>query len=128
MIKARRHMDFRVIIAGGRDFADYLLLEDVMDKLLEKKSWTHHIIIISGCAKGADTMGESYAGNNDAYGLELYPADWNKHGRAAGPIRNQKMADHADALVAFWDGKSRGTKSMITIATRDELRVRVINY
>jgi len=58
----------------------------------------------------------------------LYPADWNRHGRAAGPIRNEKMAEVSDALIAFLDGKSRGTRSMIEIARRKGLQVAVVRY
>ena len=58
----------------------------------------------------------------------LYPADWERHGRAAGPIRNEEMAEVSDALIAFWDGKSRGTKSMIEIARRKGLQVAVVRY
>ena len=58
----------------------------------------------------------------------LYPADWERHGRAAGPIRNEEMAEVSDALIAFWDGKSRGTKSMIEIAMRKGLQVAVVRY
>lgn len=45
--------------------------------------------------------------------VKRFPADWDRHGRAAGPIRNCQMAQYADALIAIWDGKSRGTKNMI---------------
>ena len=58
----------------------------------------------------------------------LHPADWNRLGRAAGPIRNEEMAEVSDALIAFWDGKSRGTKSMIEIARRKGLQVAVVRY
>lgn len=57
-----------------------------------------------------------------------FPADWNAHGKAAGPIRNQQMAQEADVLIAFWDGKSRGTKDMIEKATRAGLDMHVYRY
>lgn len=60
--------------------------------------------------------------------LNTFPADWNKHGRAAGPIRNEEMAQYADALIAFWDGKSRGTKSMISLATEYSLKIKIHHY
>ena len=59
---------------------------------------------------------------------ELFPADWEHHGKAAGPIRNAEMAEVADALIAFWDGQSRGTKSMIDLAKRKGLQVAVVRF
>lgn len=118
---------FRVIIAGGRDFNNYPLLKAKCDNILAEKSTTHQIIIVSGTARGADSLGEKYA-QEHSYTIEQYPADWNTHGKAAGPIRNAQMANSADALIAFWDGKSHGTQSMINIAKAKGLLVRVINY
>ena len=118
---------FRVIIAGGRDFNNYPLLKAKCDNILAEKATTHHIIIVSGTARGADSLGEKYA-QEHSYTIERYPADWNTHGKAAGPIRNAQMANSADALIAFWDGKSHGTQSMINIAKAKGLLVRVINY
>lgn len=118
---------FRVIIAGGRDFNDYSLLKAKCDNILAEKTTTHRIIVVSGAAKGADSLGEQYA-REKGYTIEKYPADWNTHGRAAGPIRNAQMANSADALIAFWDGQSKGTKSMINIAKTKGLGVRVISY
>ena len=118
---------FRVIIAGGRDFNDYPLLKAKCDNILADKTATHRIIVVSGAAKGADSLGEQYA-REKGYTIEQYPADWNAHGRAAGPIRNTQMANSADALIAFWDGQSKGTKSMINIAKTKGLGVRVISY
>ena len=60
--------------------------------------------------------------------IELHPADWHRHGRAAGPIRNAEMAAEADALIAFWDGQSRGTANMIKIAKDKGLQVAVVKY
>ena len=65
----------------------------------------------------ADTLGKRYAEEHDIPVMS-FPADWNKYKKAAGYIRNQEMAQHADALVAFWDGQSRGTKNMIEIAEK----------
>lgn len=118
---------FRVIIAGGRDFYNYELLKAKCDSILSSKAATRRIIVVSGAAKGADKLGEEYA-HEHGYTVEQYPADWNTHGKAAGPIRNAQMANSADALIAFWDGQSRGTQSMINIARAKGLPVRVIRY
>jgi len=60
--------------------------------------------------------------------LIKFPAEWNKFGKAAGPKRNKEMAIAADALIAFWDGKSRGTKNMIELAKQKGLKVKVILF
>lgn len=116
---------FRVIIAGSRTFSDYMLLERTMDRLLRDVS--EDIVIISGRARGADTLGERYA-RERGYEVWEYPADWKKYGKSAGFLRNRAMARDADALVAFWDGESRGTENMISLARRQGLRVRVLKY
>lgn len=118
---------FRVIIAGGRNFNDYTLLKVKCDKILASKASKCRIIILSGAARGADSLGEQYAREHD-YTIEQYPADWNTLGKAAGMIRNGQMANSADALIAFWDGQSHGTRGMINLAKKKGLLVRVINY
>lgn len=118
---------FRVIIAGTRSFNDYELLRTSCNNLLSEKQRTHTVVVISGTARGADQMGERYA-RERGFQLRRFPADWEQHGKSAGHIRNAKMADNADALIAFWDGQSRGTKNMIDNARRKGLAVRVIQY
>jgi hypothetical protein len=117
----------KVIIAGGRDFNDYNLLKLKVDKILSQKKITHKIFILSGNARGADSLGEQYAKENS---LEIikFPADWSTYGKQAGMKRNVEMANEADALIAFWDGNSHGTKHMIDIATKKGLLVRIIKY
>lgn len=100
----------KTIIAGCRDFTDIHLLKKQLDYYREH---TNSITeIVSGGATGADAMGEAYALLN-GIPIKGFPANWSKHGKAAGPIRNKEMAEYADCLIAFWDGKSRGTKNMI---------------
>ena len=122
---------FKVIVAGsraaGHDADTYVLLESKLNILLGRKSITHDIVIVSGTANGADKMGEHYATIYN-YKVARYPADWTQHGRRAGYIRNAEMATDADALVALWDGESRGTKHMIAIAQQMGLPTRIINY
>lgn len=78
-------------------------------------------------AKGADLLGERYA-NEKGYKVSRFPADWSSFGKSAGFVRNEEMAQNADALVAFWNGKSRGTQHMIKTAERHKLKVRVKKY
>ncbi len=109
----------KVIIGGGRDYDDY-------DGLLEAVGQSGFDItaVVSGGAKGVDALGERYA-NEMNKPLFIFKADWKTHGRGAGPVRNQKMADKADALIAIWNGESRGTKNMIETATKQGLPVYV---
>lgn len=99
----------KTIIAGCRDFENYPLLKETVDKFRESVAVTE---IVSGGAAGADTLGEQYAKENRIT-LKVFPANWDKHGRAAGPIRNKQMAEYADQLIAIWDGQSKGTENMI---------------
>lgn len=118
--------NFRVIIAGSRSFNDYNLLESTCNHLLENRLKSNNIVILSGCARGADSLGEIYAKNN-GFEIEKHPADWDTFGKSAGYRRNAEMAVCADALIAFWDGKSRGTQHMIDIARSLGLDIRIIN-
>lgn len=115
----------KVIIAGSRDFTDYALLKEYADHILQNVAQRESIEIVSGGAKGADELGELYA-QERGYKLTRFPAEWSKYGRAAGPKRNEQMGDYADALIAFWDGKSKGTKHMIEYASRKKLKVRIM--
>jgi hypothetical protein len=99
----------KLIIAGSRslvlnDMIIYQQLKffNIYEKLTE---------VISGNAIGIDKSGERFA---TIYEIDLkrFPADWNTHGTAAGPIRNKQMAEYADALLLIWDGESRGSKNM----------------
>lgn len=117
---------YRVIIAGGRYFSDYELLKEKCDEFLQDETG-EEIVIISDHALGADSLDERYA-QERGFKIETYPADWKKYGRAAGPIRNEQMANIANALIAFWDGKSKGTKNMINLAKKKGLQVFVAQY
>ena len=115
----------KLIIAGSRTFTDYKKLCEVCDEKLQDQN---EIEIVSGAYyKGADKLGEQYA-KERKYKLTKFPADWKRFGRAAGPKRNQKMANYADALIAFWDGESKGTKHMFDLAKCRGLEVKIINF
>ena len=111
----------KVIIAGSRDFKDYELLKQYCDLILSK---SNDVEIVSGTARGADQLGEKYAKERE-YSIKQFPADWDTHSKAAGYIRNAEMADYADGLIAFWDGKSRGTKGMLETAKKKGLAIRL---
>jgi hypothetical protein len=130
----------RIIVAGGRDFTDYAYMRNTLVPLvkftirnrfevLERKdpNFSDEPIIICGCASGADTMGETIA-KEEGWKIERYPADWQKHGKSAGYKRNLEMAKVADKLIAYWDGKSRGTKHMIDISKERLIPTLIFRY
>lgn len=117
----------KVIVAGGREFdtfEDYEKLKAVLGYYLSSRD-PSEIEIVSGVARGADSLGERYA---KEFGLAVkqFPADWDRFGKKAGPFRNAQMAYYADALIAF-DTGGRGTAHMIDLARRSELKIRVVD-
>ena len=114
---------YKVIVAGSRDFDDYPLLCWKLDRLLAQKMGD--VEIVCGKARGADSLGEQYA-KERGIPVRYSPADWRTLGQSAGYQRNTQMAQYADALVAFWDGRSKGTKHMIDTAQRFKLDIRVV--
>lgn len=119
--------NFKVVIAGGRDFNDFPKLCDTMDKLLKQQIKINQITIISGGARGADILGERYARLRN-FGLVKMKADWDKYKKRAGFIRNEEMLDFTDGVVCFWNKKSKGTKHMIDITNHSHKRLITVNY
>ncbi|MEC7590172.1 MAG: DUF2493 domain-containing protein [Candidatus Thermoplasmatota archaeon] len=119
----------KIIIAGGRDFDDYALMQEHMHLVIGTARSCNLSCpeIVSGVCRGADALGERYAREHNLP-ITRFPADWSAYGRSAGPRRNRQMADYADVLVAFWDGKSRGTKHMIDTARQSGLGVHIVQY
>ena len=118
----------RFIIAGGRDFTDYTYMLNTAVPVVKFACFVgHEITILCGCAPGADTMGEIIA-KEQGWKVERFPADWQKHGKSAGYKRNLEMAESADRLIAYWDGKSKGTKHMIDIAKERFIPTIIFKY
>jgi hypothetical protein len=99
----------KVIIAGSRDFNDYPYLRAYLASI---PPWIEITEVVCGMAAGADTLGKQWAEKN-GIPVKEFPADWERLGRKAGPMRNVEMGVYADGLVAFWDGQSKGTLHMI---------------
>lgn len=105
----------KVIIAGTRYkdkdakivFDDYNLVVEAV-----ARSGFNITEVVSGTAIGADRLGEKWATANGIPIKEM-PADWNRYGNAAGPMRNKAMAEYADAAIVVWDGKSPGSRNMV---------------
>ncbi len=102
----------KIAIVGSRDFNNYEILEETLSTLQEPITE-----IISGGAQGADTLAEQWAKNHNVP-ITIHQAEWGKYGRAAGPKRNKKIIEDCDLCVAFWDGKSKGTKHSIEMSKK----------
>ncbi len=101
----------KVIIAGSRSITDYQTVKSAV----EKSGWFDKITeIVSGCARGVDQLAIRFALEHDMP-IAKFPADWDKHGRSAGYIRNAEMADYGDALIAIHIDNSKGTANMIKV-------------
>lgn len=117
-------MTKKIVVAGCRDFNDYNLAKSYIDLCISNIKEKYNLIFISGGCRGADSLGQRYAQEN-GYNVEIYPADWGKYGKSAGPIRNKLMAEICDYVICFWDLKSRGTKSMIDYANQFNKPIKV---
>lgn len=112
----------RVIIAGTRAVSDVgLVARAVVDSGFEVTE------VVSGGARGVDRLGEEWA-RSQGIPVRRFPADWDRYGRRAGPVRNQEMADYAEALIAIWDGNSAGTRDMIGRARAKGIPVFIYKY
>ena len=109
----------RTIIAGSRSCKNFNIVRDVINNCEIIPT-----VIISGGARGVDKFGEMYA-KSRGIELEVYPAQWDTYGKSAGYRRNEQMAELADALIAIWDGHSKGTRHMINTAYFKRLKVYV---
>ena len=109
-----------VAIIGSRSFIDYELLKENLSGFKISK-------MVSGGAKGADSLGERYALEN-GIPILIFKPDWKKYGRGAGIVRNRQIVEAADFVIAFWDGTSKGTQSAIEISKKAGKGVRVISF
>lgn len=109
----------KTIIAGSRDIRFPIVVKQAIIT-----SGFDITEVVCGGAKGVDGLGESWALQN-GIPVKHFPADWSQHGKSAGYKRNVLMGDYADALIAVWDGASKGTNHMINIATKKGLKVYV---
>jgi hypothetical protein len=111
----------RIGIIGSREFNDYELVKSVMS------DYQNVEVIVSGGARGADTLGERWASENGVKTL-IFKPDWDKYGKSAGFIRNKDIVRNSDLIIAFWDGQSKGTKSSIDLCENYKVKVKVIKY
>jgi hypothetical protein len=114
----------RVLVCGGRNYSNYLFLSSVLNTLHNDKRINY---IIHGAASGADSLADQWAAEHHIP-VRVFPADWGKHGRAAGPIRNKQMLDEGkpDVVIAFPGNK--GTRNMIAQATQHPSKPHIIDF
>ena len=120
---------FYCLVVGSRSFTDYELLVRTLDKLLINQK---EVTIISGGAKGTDTLAEQYAVSK-GYDCIVFNADWSRYGKSAGIIRNEQMHNYIAqykyrGCVAFWDGQSKGSKHMYDLALKEGIPTRIVRY
>lgn len=118
---------FSIAVVGGRDFNDYPRLCEKILHYVNEVCPNEPYRIVSGGAKGADSLGERFA---DEHGVEkkIFPAEWDKYGKSAGYKRNKTIVAHSDFVIAFWDGKSRGTENTIHLAKVDKVPGVIVQY
>lgn len=120
-------MEKRIVVAGCRNYENYEEAKEYIEYCISEIKNKYKLVFVSGGCRGADVIGERFA-IQKGYKIERYLAEWDKHGKSAGPKRNEKMAQIADFVICFWDGKSRGTKSMVDLAHKynKALRIKII--
>ncbi len=103
----------KLIIAGSRSITDYTVLQYA----IAQSDFSNITEVVSGCARGVDTLGERWASEQNLLVTRMR-ANWGRFGQAAGQYRNWEMAEYASGLLALWDGESRGTMHMIDCMRR----------
>jgi predicted Rossmann fold nucleotide-binding protein DprA/Smf involved in DNA uptake len=117
----------KIIVAGSRWIDDYEFVEWGINKAINFSSIFTPTEIVSGNALGVDRCGEQWAKNNNIP-VKLFPANWSKYGKSAGPIRNGAMANYADGLIVIWDKKSSGTLNMLSQMMKMDKPIFVVYY
>lgn len=109
-------------VIGSRTFVDSKRLWTDLDNI-------RSVIrcIVTGGASGADAMAESWANDRKVPCIVIYP-DWEKYGKAAGPIRNKEIIENCDEVLAYWDGKSKGTQHALALARREEKVIHLMRF
>lgn len=118
-----------VLVGGTRTFADYELLCSKLDAYTAE---LERLVVVTGAAKGADTLAEKWAADRRHHVMRFH-ADWAAHGKKAGPIRNAEMAAYVAGrddrwAVFFWDGTSPGTRDCVTRCKAAGIPTKVVRY
>jgi hypothetical protein len=115
-------MPYKLIVAGGREMKDRQLVYKYLNKI---NTLTDNLEIVSGLCRGPDMFAKDW-GEANGVPVKKFPANWNKYGKPAGHIRNEQMARYGDALLLFWDGKSPGSKNMLSNARKYQLKYKIV--
>lgn len=121
-----------IMIVGTRTYEDYKAFKSKVDEWLNYNVNLNEDIIeiVSGGARGVDSLAERLA-NEEGFILKVFPADWNKYGKSAGPIRNRQMVEYIKekdgVCLIFWDGQSRGTKNDIDLCKEYDVKYKVFD-
>lgn len=107
----------KIIVAGSRVIPNRDVVWDDLVFRIGIYTGMDTIEVVGGLARGADQIGKEFA---EFYGFSFsgFPANWDEYGKSAGYIRNKEMSEYADELIAYWDGKSNGTKNMIGLMSQ----------
>jgi hypothetical protein len=124
IIRDIQRPEFRLIVTGSRRFCCYKTVSENIERVVSKKKETHSIVIVSGDCQGPDTLARAHALEN-GYRIELMEYDPSL-GRNASASRHQRMADVADGILAFWDGKSEGTDKLLSLMYKMGKAIRVM--
>ena len=114
----------KLAVVGSRDFNDYGLMKKYLDKIHSVEPITH---IISGGARGADSLSEKWAKENNVETL-IFKPDWNKYGKKAGYLRNVDIITNSDKVLAFWDGTSKGTQHSINLSNKEGKKIKIVYF
>ncbi len=120
MIEREGITSLRLAVVGSRSCEDYEMVSGFLKNFNNQKP-----IIVSGGAKGVDSLAERFADENELK-KKIYKADWSKYGRAAGPVRNQQIVENSDAMIAFATRDSNGTKNSVKLAVKKGIPVLVV--
>lgn len=110
-----------VAVIGSRTFDNFALVESTLASISTISR------VVSGGAKGADSLAQRYAEQNQIP-VEIFKPDWKRFGRGAGIVRNREIIEAAEMVVAFWDGKSKGTESSIKMAQSKRIPVKIVKF
>lgn len=114
----------KIAVVGSRDMVN----QSVVDHVLYEYVQPLYDVIVSGGAKGVDTLAETFAEQHCQMKPIIFPAEWELYGRSAGFKRNKLIINECDICIAFWDGKSKGTKSSIDLSKKMNKPVYVYDF
>lgn len=112
----------RIAIIGSRTFNDYDLLSKTLEPYKDGIS-----LIVSGGARGADSLGEKWAKENKK-STRIFLPEWKKHGKSAGYIRNKDIVKNSDGVIAFWDGQSKGTQHSFKLCDEMNVPLKIVKF